>query len=326
MTVEWLDDPSAFVAKDWTALVDADPEGTIFHAPRYLKLYWEEFGAGDLAIADVRGGAARSAVAAFEIADGLLSFLGGTEVTDYMGPVGIPEARATAAKELVTAVEARDDWTRGELRGLLEDGEWLPALEAAAQDAGLVARREPDGVAPFLELPETHDSYLASLRSKQRHELRRKERRLRAALPTARLVHATPETLDADMDRFIDLHSRSRGAKGRFMVPGMALFFCRLADELLADGTFVLSFLEADGEKLAGTIGFRDGAGFRLYNSAYDHDRRDLAPGMVLVNELVRWAIEEGRSGFDFLTGDLAYKYRFGARPRRVARLVLERP
>jgi CelD/BcsL family acetyltransferase involved in cellulose biosynthesis len=46
---------------------------------------------------------------------------------------------------------------------------------------------------------------------------------------------------------------------------------------------------------------------------------------MVLVAELIREAIEEGRSMFDFLKGDLGYKYRFGAKPRRVCRLLLDR-
>jgi CelD/BcsL family acetyltransferase involved in cellulose biosynthesis len=46
---------------------------------------------------------------------------------------------------------------------------------------------------------------------------------------------------------------------------------------------------------------------------------------MVLIADLIRSAIEEGRSGLDFLKGDLGYKYRFGARPRPLAALALRR-
>ena len=109
------------------------------------------------------------------------------------------------------------------------------------------------------------------------------------------------------------------------MVPGMELFFRRLADDLAGDGTFRLSFLEADGERIAGAVGLRFRDRFLLYNSAYDHRLSSLAPGMVLVAELIRGAIEEGRSVFDMLKGDLGYKYRFGARPRRACRLRLDR-
>jgi hypothetical protein len=46
---------------------------------------------------------------------------------------------------------------------------------------------------------------------------------------------------------------------------------------------------------------------------------------MVLLSALIRGAIEEGRRGFDMLKGDIPYKYRYGARPRRISRLRLHR-
>ena len=64
---------------------------------------------------------------------------------------------------------------------------------------------------------------------------------------------------------------------------------------------------------------------YSLYNSAFDREWQQLAPGMVLVAEDIRQAIEEGCSVFDFLKGDYAYKYRFGARKRLVRRLVVSR-
>jgi CelD/BcsL family acetyltransferase involved in cellulose biosynthesis len=44
------------------------------------------------------------------------------------------------------------------------------------------------------------------------------------------------------------------------------------------------------------------------------------------VAEDIRLAIEEGCAVFDLLKGNYTYKYRFGAIPRRVRRLVIERP
>jgi CelD/BcsL family acetyltransferase involved in cellulose biosynthesis len=68
-----------------------------------------------------------------------------------------------------------------------------------------------------------------------------------------------------------------------------------------------------------------DGTSY-LYNSAFDRAWGSLAPGMVLVAEDIRLAIEEGCTVFDLLKGDYAYKYRFGAVPRRVRRLTVDRP
>ena len=41
MRVEITDDPTAFRTRDWSALVQADPAGTVFHTPAYLKVWWE---------------------------------------------------------------------------------------------------------------------------------------------------------------------------------------------------------------------------------------------------------------------------------------------
>jgi CelD/BcsL family acetyltransferase involved in cellulose biosynthesis len=326
MAVEWTGDPAAFADPEWASLVDADPEATVFHTPRFLKIYWEELGATErLDVATVRRDGAAVVMAAFGVRDDLLAWLGGFDVTDYMGPVGSPEHRAAAASELMAAVAARDDLRRADLAGLPEDGDWLTALTEGARGAGLDVRLETDGVAPAVALPGSFEAYLAGLPAKLRHEIRRKDRRLRTARPDSRLVDAGPDTMAEDLDRFTALHRASEGAKGRFMVPGMEQFFRRLADELAGDGTFRLSFLEADGERIAGAVGFRFRDRFLLYNSAYDHRLSSLAPGMVLVAELIRRAIEEGRSVFDMLKGDLGYKYRFGARPRRVRRLHLDR-
>ena len=88
---------------------------------------------------------------------------------------------------------------------------------------------------------------------------------------------------------------------------------------------FRLSFIRVRGELAAGTIGFVFKGTYSLYNSAFDREWQQLAPGMVLVAEDIRQAIEEGCAVFDFLKGDYAYKYRFGARKRSVRRLVVSR-
>lgn len=325
MAVDRTGDPTAFSTSDWTALVEEDPEGTLFHTPRFLKLYWEEFGAGVLDLVFVRDGEELLAAASFEVREGLLAWLGGFDVTDYMGPVGIPAVRDRAAKELLGAMAGRDDWDRADLAGLPEEGGWLPALRSAAEDVGLSEEVAEDALSPLLHLPPSFQEYVRGLPGKLRHEIRRRARRMEEAFPDVRLVDATPDTVSLDLDRFVAMHRASVGSKGRFMVPGMELFFRRLADEYLEEGTLRLAFLEAGGEYLAGTIGFRDGNRFLLYNSAYDRARSRVAPGMALMARLIGSAIEEGCRELDLLKGDLPYKYRFGARPRRVGRLLLTR-
>ena len=44
MRIAFSDDGQDFARRDWSNLVTADPAGTFFHTPMFLKLYWEEFG------------------------------------------------------------------------------------------------------------------------------------------------------------------------------------------------------------------------------------------------------------------------------------------
>lgn len=328
MRIVFSEDGRDFHRRGWRELVQADPAGSFFQTPAFLKLYWEEFGETPehllLAFAEEDDGSQVGAVA-FERIEETLRFLGGTEITDYMGPVGLPERQDAMAKELWTALLARDDWAEADLRGLLEDQPWFGLLRDSANAQGLVVREDEDGVAPFLPLPGSWDEYLAGLSSKYRHEIKRKARKLTEEAGAFRIVTADEGTLVPLLDRFVELHRTSEGPKGVFMVPGMEIFFRRLGEAFCADGVFKLTFIEVGGQLAAGTIGFVWGGTSYLYNSAFDRSWGTLAPGMVLVGEDIRLAIEEGCSGFDLLKGDYRYKYRFGSSPRAVKRLVVTR-
>jgi CelD/BcsL family acetyltransferase involved in cellulose biosynthesis len=329
MDVVTSPDPRDFQRRDWSGLVHADPAGTFFHQPAFLKLYWEEFGgsADELLLAFGIEGDEQVGAVGFERAGGTLRFLGGVEITDYLGPVARPERKQAFADAMWAALLGRDDWATADLWGIREDNGWFELLGGAATTAGLTVEeaQDHDGVAPFLSLPPTWEGYLASLPSKLRHELKRKANKLEAEAGRFRIVTAGTQDLVPLLDRFVELHRMSEGPKGVFMVPGMEIFFRRLGEAFLSSGAFRLNFIEVDGQLAAGTIGFRWADRFYLYNSAFDRSWGSLAPGMVLVGEDIRLAIADGAAGFDMLKGDYAYKYRFGAERRRVRRMVVTR-
>ena len=329
MDIVFSEDGRDFVRRDWSNLVRADPAGTVFHTPGFLKLYWEEFAEQPehLLLAFAEDDGVQVGAVAFERVGETLRFLGGTEVTDYMGPVAVPDLGEAVAKEMIAALVHRDDWAVADLRGLAEDRAWLRLLTDAAEAEGLGVEITDDqnGVAPFLPLPESYEGYLADLPPKLRHEIKRKARKLTGEAGPYRVTIAHEETLDAFLDRFVELHRTSEGPKGVFMQPGMEIFFRRIGRAFLPRGMFNVTFVEVGGLKIAGTIGFRFEGTYSLYNSAFDRAWQQLAPGMVLVAEDIRIAIEGGCSGFDLLKGDYAYKYRFGANPRTIKRLVARR-
>ena len=329
MRIVFSEDARDFQRRNWSRLVHEDPAGTFFHQPSYLKLYWEEFGESTDDLVLVFGeddGDQVGAVGLERIGD-TLRFLGGVEITDYMGPVVRPGAKTAFVSALWPALLEREDWASADLWGIPADSGWYELLGDAATTAGLSVEEaaDHDGVAPFLELPPTWDEYLGSLPSKLRHEIKRKAKKLEADAGPFRIVTAGTQDLVPLLDRFVELHRSSEGPKGIFMVPGMEIFFRRLGEAFLSSGAFRLHFIEVAGQLAAGTIGFRWGDRSYLYNSAFDRSWGALAPGMVLVGEDIRLAIEDGATGFDMLKGDYPYKYRFGATPRAVRRMLVQR-
>ena len=80
------------------------------------------------------------------------------------------------------------------------------------------------------------------------------------------------------------------------------------------------------GDRLiASGVHFDDGTRIGYYNAGVDPDARDLSPGVVMVAEYARQAIESGRRELDFLRGDEPYKYEWGAVDQPIQRILVSR-
>lgn len=327
VTVHSHADALAALAPEWRELAASDPAGTVFHLPEYAGVWWSELGAGRMVrLVEMREDGRLAGIAALSLdPDGVLRFFGDLETADYLGPLSRPADRDAVAESLVAEALAMDGWETWEMHGLAEDSGWVEPLQRAAKHAGLDAEQRRQDVCPRVRLGGTYEDYLAALPGKLRHEIRRKARRLEAATGPYTVRESSPETLDADLERFFAMHRSAEGQKGKFLHEGMASFFTGLAASLQNFGRLRLHFLEVSGETLAGTYAFSWHGVWSVYNSAYDHSRRDLSPGMVLMAETVRVATEEGCEVFDFLRGDEPYKYRFGASDAVLVQLVAAR-
>jgi CelD/BcsL family acetyltransferase involved in cellulose biosynthesis len=323
------DDLTAFstLVPRWRALLERDQSASVFHTPQYLATWWSELGSGVTPrIVELTGdGASPSAIAPLALgADGVMRFAGDHETTDYRGPISPPEERDAVASATLESV-ASDPWDTFEMDGLAADTGWPEALSRAAKSAGYTVAEERTEACPRVAIPGSYDAYLQSLPGKLRHEIQRKARRLERDAGAYEIRLATEATLDDDLDRFFAMHRSSDGPKGRFMHEGMASFFGSFAWMLFSQGWLRLALLEIGGEPWAGVYAYSYRGVWGVWNSAFDHRRRELSPGMVLMGDCIRLAAEEGCATFDFLRGTEPYKYRFGASDVALIRLLVER-
>jgi len=328
VTIHTDDDALGELAADWSSLWDRDPVATIFHTPEYARIAWEtELGADrSLALVELREGDALVGLAPFTIdPDATLRFLGNAEITDYLGPLSAPSDRQRVAGEAVRALGSIDGWQRAEWQGLAADTGWPEALQVGLEAAGHAPERRCQDVCPRIALAGTYDTYLGGLPSKLRHEIRRKARRLERDAGAYAIRRTDRGGLDADLEAFFAMHRAQEGPKGKFMHDDMAEVFRRLAAVFDERGWLRLVWLEIGGDRLAATLSFVERGVWSVYNSTFDHSRRDLGPGMVLMAETIRLATEEGCSVVDLLRGDEPYKYRFGATDTEVLELRFAR-
>jgi CelD/BcsL family acetyltransferase involved in cellulose biosynthesis len=189
----------------------------------------------------------------------------------------------------------------------------LEILPRLCPVSGLRAEVETEERCPVLELPASWDAYLDGLSGKDRHELRRKMRKLERELPgTSVRSHAALEGWDDALAEFLRLHRLSKVGKARFMDERMEAFFQDATRALAGAGWARLWFLDWNGSAVASFLCLEYAGAVGLYNSGFDPAHAKLAPGIVLLAHVIRDAIERGVPVFDFLRGEEPYKYAFG--------------
>jgi len=312
-------DERCFELPQWKEVLRRDPDRHIFATPEWNRVWWEEFGEGkDLFLLTMRRGDELVAIVPLyrkhESGRKILRFLGGIDLTDYLGPICDVEDRHDVAESLVSwlgkdAVEW-DEFDAHNMPVPFGFGEFL--IERADRH-GYRFEVEQEETSAVLLLPQTWDEYLESLDPKERRELKRKIRRLSREVPDATFRTATEETLDVDLRYFIEMHRGGEGHKGHFMRPEIATFFERVARSLMPLGWVRMDFLEMGGKPVASTFSFELGGTLYLYNSAYEPEVRRLSPGVVLVARLIEETIDRRLGSFDFLRGQERYKYQLGA-------------
>jgi CelD/BcsL family acetyltransferase involved in cellulose biosynthesis len=328
--------PTGTLRSEWELLVDEDPHASLFQGPRYLAVWHAVLGQSVTARVHTvhREGRLVGVVPEAHERVGtpagpteVRRFLGGTEVTDYLGPISRVEDRADVANAYVAHLAADRDWDEYVAGGIPADSGWIEVFRRAAEVNELaIFEQDTEDVCPRVDLTGGYGAYLDRLPGKLRHELQRKARKLARDAGELRLLEVPQEQIPDHLDAFLDLAAESEPDKaGFFHREDMRRWFKALADEFVGDGTFRLHQLEVGGMPGASTVSLVHDGEWGLYNSAFDPALAALSPGIVLVGQLIEQATEAGCTVFDLLRGDEAYKYRFGAVDRPVERLTIVR-
>jgi CelD/BcsL family acetyltransferase involved in cellulose biosynthesis len=258
-----------------------------------------------------------------------LLLLGSIEISDYLDiitrPVDLPAFVPGLFDYLSSSKVSLPAWSTLDLHNLFETSPTLPVMKTEAKLRGWDFLQQQTYHAPSIRLPGDFETYLCGIDKKQRHEIRRKMRR---ADESGNELHwyivTDPAKLDDEVDAFLAMMAEEP-TKAKFLTDSMTNqihLSCRAAFE---NGWLQLAFLEVMGKKAAGYLNFDYLNHIWVYNSGLDRSYLELSPGWVLLGYLLQWANENKRASFDFMRGDEAYKYRFGAVDKFLVRVKVSR-
>ncbi len=235
-----------------------------------------------------------------------LHYLGSLDVSDYGDVI------STAGHKEAVLAQIAEYCTEHTLQlSLLSIPEGSSTRQLAAHLFSNTTETQQE-VCPQFENPATYEEYLSNLKRKQRHEARRKMKKLREDHAyTIRLV--ATDLQDSDVETFTMLHQSSSSEKAEFWTAEKSAFFCSLMKESSTTDHLRLFFLEIENKPVAAMLGFEYADRFHLYNAGYLSDEfPGYSTGQVALLETIKWSIEHQLKTFDFLRGDEEYKFRLG--------------
>lgn len=253
-----------------------------------------------------------------------ISLLGSIDVWDYRDFI-IAAGEEKAFFEQLIFLLGANHWSILELQGISEFSPTLKVLLPILEAQGWAVFKEVEEVALYLDLPSSWAEFLANLKGKERHELRRKLRRLEKEGDFTMEILKKLSPAQEEMEKFFNLHRKSRKDKAEFMTPQMEKFFRDLANEFQKKGWLELSFLRIKGEEAAAFFSFDFQDSKYLYNSGYDPDFGRLSPGILLAAFSIQEAIKNGKKKFNLLRGREDYKYRLGGKEEKIYRIRAEK-
>ena len=334
--------PNGFtaLAGEWNRLLQRSRANVFFLTYEWQTTWWEALGTGDLWIVAFRTPDTDELVgiaplyltertSGFNAGKQVFTLVGCIEVSDYLDLMMAQGWEADVYTEFLTWLHSAEApaWDVVDLCNLPEVSLTYTVLPPLVEAAGHTVVVKQEDVAPQFALPLHYETYLQEqVDKKQRHEIRRKQRRAEREAEIGFYIVGKEQSLEAEVDDFVALQRASREDKAEFMTPPMRRFFGAVARRMLDAGYLRLCFLTINGEKAASLYAFEFDRKFLLYNSGYDPDAHaQLSPGWVILAYSIQYAIAAGCRVFDFMQGDEEYKYRFGSQDYQVMRVLITR-
>jgi CelD/BcsL family acetyltransferase involved in cellulose biosynthesis len=252
-------------------------------------------------------------IAPLILKDNVASLVGSPNICDYFDFLTVPGNEGDFYKALLGYLKDRrvKILDTGVVR---PDSTVMSSLLPVAKEAGFSITTIPDELSLETDLPPTWDAYLNALEGKQRHEIKRKIRRLNENGEVSLQYITDKKSVPKFADIFLKMFVDSRQDKAAFLTRQMDAFFRNILECAAEYGFLRALILELDSRPVAALTAFDYHDTVYLYNSGYDPQYSRLSVGIVSKALLIKDTIAHGKKRFDFLKGGEQYKYYLGGK------------
>ena len=313
------------LADQWRDVLSHSKVNTLFLTPQWQEAWWETFSDGkSLAGFYLAGPEGVVAVAPLAKNGDTLTFVGNQDTVDYNDFMVKPGHEVALYDALLLSMDEQQCNTL-QLASLREISPTLEHLPGLARDRGFSVEIEEEDVASGIALSDSWDGYLGALSKKDRHELRRKFRRLESLPEFKWYCLKEPDEVADRVGQFIELMRLSKADKDEWMTPGREEFFHHICLRMSQAGMLRLFFMELDGVPVATSLCFDYDSSRLLYNSGYNPEFSYYSVGLLLDALCLKDGIEAGMDYFDFLRGAEPYKAHLGGQQHTLYQMVVSR-
>lgn len=286
----------------------------IFVLPPWLEVWWRESDSrAESYLCAVRQQETIIGIAPLLLEGEEAFFMGSTDVCDYLDFIVASGSEHVFFNTLLHDLRQKGV-RRLDLKLVRLDSIVLTHLVDIARDRGYEVSCRVEDVSLELDLPTTWEEYLEMLTAKQRHEIKRKLRRLGETGEVNYRIIEDSEAVPDAIDIFLKLFRESREDKKIFMTAQRESFFRSMAKAMTQARLLKSGILELDALPVAAIMCFDYNNTMYLYNSGYDPQYSSLSIGLMSKVLCIKDSIERGRRKFDFLKGGEQYKYHLGGR------------
>lgn len=286
--------------------------GCLFVLPQWMKVWWNEFGAAsDLYIYSVRQRETVIGIAPLLIKGEKALLIGDANVCDYLDFIVAPGKGLQFFNVLLEHL-THAGITSLDLKPLRPDSIAMTELVIVAKKRRCEVSCNLLDTSFEMKLPASWDEYLRMLGGKQRHEIRRKFRRLHEATRFDYQVVESFKEVRNEMDTFFALFKSNREDKAAFMTDQMVSYFRSLAEAMSAAKMLKLYFLNLNTTTAAAVMCFDFNEAIYLYNNSYESRFSYLSVGLLCVVISIKDSIQRAKQKYDFLKGVESYKHHLG--------------